>query len=134
MTFFRWSCSSRQRLRGCGTDAEQVSRFARVAVEHPCPLPFVFSAREIYYCRSVADPAVALCASFCCKEAFFKALGEPYPFPSCEFFYEEHASVHRIRLGRDLRRDCGIHRVQAQVLSRGTSSASRQIAVTLFVY
>ena len=30
-----------------------------------------------------------LCASFCCKEALYKAIGTPYNFNECEFFIEE---------------------------------------------
>jgi phosphopantetheinyl transferase (holo-ACP synthase) len=49
-------------------------------------MPFVFTKREISHCDKFQDPAPALCASFCIKEAMFKALGKAYNFTDCEFF------------------------------------------------
>jgi len=80
-------------LIGCGIDAESVDRFRRYDLRDN-PLPMVFSSDEISHIRSLSDRALGLCASFCCKEALFKALGKPYTFNQCHLFYEPHTDLH----------------------------------------
>ena len=84
-TFRRWTIDAPLRLAGCGVDAERADRFAAMVGESGHPFPFVFSWREIAFARANKQPAACLAASFCCKEAVLKALGEPYDFTQCVF-------------------------------------------------
>lgn len=48
----------------------------------------VFSEKELEHIRTLEDKSLGFCASFCCKEAFFKAVGVPINFTECELFYD----------------------------------------------
>ncbi len=58
----------------------------------------VFSAREVEYINRLADPAFGFCAAFCCKEAVFKALGQPINFVECELLYIPDQVIQQPRL------------------------------------
>lgn len=58
----------------------------------------VFSTNEINHTRTLTEQAVGLCAAFCCKEAVYKALGQPFDFTECELFYTPHESLQRPQL------------------------------------
>jgi len=62
---------------GVGVDAERIERF-RASGNAKNPLPLVISDREFERASVQPDPASALCASFCFKEALFKAVGAPF--------------------------------------------------------
>ncbi len=68
----------------------------------------VFSARELEHARSLADPARALCAAFCCKEALFKALDTMFEYPECELLFDPDSERQRLLLDPGLVRDQGI--------------------------
>lgn len=53
----------------------------------------VFSEKELEHIRTLDDRPLGFCASFCCKEAFFKAVGVPINFTECELFYDPATSV-----------------------------------------
>jgi phosphopantetheinyl transferase (holo-ACP synthase) len=98
-----WSFSSSRRLIACGIDSERIDRFRGWASEPARAPSFVFTGREIGHACGLADAALGLCASFCCKEAVFKALGGPYDFTDCEFFMNEDEEPARIHLSEGLR-------------------------------
>lgn len=70
-------------LAGVGVDAEEVRRFKKLAAGSQ-PWRLVFSPAEAERLAAQPQPDLALCAAFCCKEAFCKALGERYPFVELE--------------------------------------------------
>lgn len=81
-----FSSESDNPLIGCGIDSEKIERFAKY-IEKKNPLPHVFSKREVAHIHTLEDKALGFCASFCCKEAFYKAVDQPFSFPDSEFFY-----------------------------------------------
>jgi phosphopantetheinyl transferase (holo-ACP synthase) len=93
-------------LLGAGIDAEQVERFHRVAAT-PAGWDVAFAPGEISYALSQPDPARALCASFCCKEALFKCLRQPFNYPDCMLNYDPAQRDYVLgltgRLGEELR-------------------------------
>lgn len=63
------------RVFGCGVDIEELGRFERyVAAENDSLMRDICSPRE-YENLSVGERKTRCALSFCCKEAFFKALG-----------------------------------------------------------
>lgn len=89
------------RLLGCGIDAEDSRRFTKLVGEnHPWPL--VFSRREVDHSRSLPDPAWALCASFCAKEALCKAVQTPFDLALCELLATPGQAAH-LHLAEELR-------------------------------
>jgi phosphopantetheinyl transferase (holo-ACP synthase) len=70
-------------LRGLGLDAETAARFERHAGADR-RLTSVWTPRELDHAAAQADPGRALCASFCCKEAVFKAAGGGVRFTTVE--------------------------------------------------
>ena len=92
-------------LAGCGIDAENADRFARWKREGREPSPLIFSTREIGHCASLPDEPGGFCASFCCKEAVFKALGQPFNGPECELFWMPDTEQYSIGLSERLRAD-----------------------------
>jgi len=101
-------------VRGIGIDAEQVSRFEKFAAgERPWRL--VYSAREAQYLAAQPQAARAFCAAFCCKEAFYKALGEFYPFPEFECLYRAGAPGQEFVLAPGLKERHGIGEVRVSI-------------------
>jgi phosphopantetheinyl transferase (holo-ACP synthase) len=86
-TSLTWTFSSCRDLVSCGIDSERISRFHKFKTGSPDFMPFVFSGKERDYCATLENPGQGLCASFCVKEAMFKAIRRPYNFTDCEFFY-----------------------------------------------
>ena len=103
------------RLLGCGIDAEHIERFSRWTGHGAEPPPFIFSPREIGYYRARSDCATGLCASFCCKEAVFKAIGNPYNFTDCELLWEPFKKRYTFLLSAALRREYSISDQKAVV-------------------
>ena len=114
-------------LLGCGVDAERVARFRKFADE-TCPMPMVFSEAEVAHNRTLANPEVGFCASFCCKEALCKALEHPFNFPECEFLYRDAPAPHGVTLAPALRNELGILDVQVTVLSNDVPGGKSQRA------
>lgn len=86
----------------------------------------------MYFYRSLAKPSVGMCASFCCKEAFYKALGEPYHFPDCELFYQETSGTLPVTLAEPLRTAFGIRDAVATVRKGFPCAEELLVAVYLF--
>ena len=100
-------------MRGIGIDAEQVSRFEKFAAgERPWRL--VYSAREARHLAAQPQAARAFCAAFCCKEAFYKALGEFYPFPEFECLYLPGAPEQEFVLSPGLQERRGVDEVRVR--------------------
>jgi phosphopantetheinyl transferase (holo-ACP synthase) len=129
-TSFLWSCDPGRALLGCGVDIEKISRFSHVRFSGPHPFPFVFSKSEIDHCRSLRVPAMGLCASFCGKEALFKARGAPYHFPDCECFLDESTAKLSINLSGSLEREA---RHVSTMLERNPLDRD-EIVVTLLLF
>jgi len=97
MTFSKSTCNrTRSHLCGYGIDAEYPRRFSRFTREKEHPLPFVFSPQEWDHARQSSCPEKALCISFCCKEAMYKALDMPYNFTECTFTGATHNGVQPV--------------------------------------
>jgi len=94
MISLTWNYNHHYKFASCGVDAERIDRFLSITRGSDFPMPFVFSAREAKYIQKLANPERGFCASFCCKEALFKALSASYNFPECEFFMDEVKSSH----------------------------------------
>jgi phosphopantetheinyl transferase (holo-ACP synthase) len=102
-------------LQGCGIDSEKISRFETIARESGYPFPFVFSRAEMDHCRRLTNPALGLCAAFCCKEALRKAIAVPYNFTDCEALFDEHNRTVSLHLTESLMRDADIGEIRADV-------------------
>ncbi len=89
-------------LRGIGVDAEQVSRFAKLAAGDK-PWRHVYSPREAGHLAAQPQAALAFCFAFCCKEALCKALGAAYAFPEFECLYRPDALEQEILLAPGFR-------------------------------
>ena len=131
MTSSRWICSSSLPIKWFGIDAERVVRFERIAGEAGHPMPFVFSAREIYFQRSLPSPALGLCVSFCCKEAVFKALGTPFNFCDCELLYEPGSVSTPIHFQEHLKREQGI--AEGVAVVRTDCGPSSEVVVSVYL-
>jgi len=93
-------------LVGCGVDCEAVARFAPMLAADDHPMPFVFTRAEVDRARTLPNPARALGACFCAKEAVFKALG-PYNFTDCELVLAPDGAA-RLRLAQSLAAEHGV--------------------------
>jgi phosphopantetheinyl transferase (holo-ACP synthase) len=82
---------------GIGIDAEQVARFEKFAAG-AAPWRLVYSEREARHLAAQPRVAVAFCAAFCCKEAFYKAFGAPLSFPHLECLYLDGGAEPRLVL------------------------------------
>jgi len=111
-----WSSEPAYELIGCGVDAERVDRLQRLVGE-PHPWPMVFSPSEITHSRSLPHPARGLCASFCCKEATFKAIKDPINFTDCQLLFEPGSSLQTLQLSAKLRQRYGITRASVWILA-----------------
>jgi phosphopantetheinyl transferase (holo-ACP synthase) len=90
----------------------------------------VFSAREIEHARSLDDPAWALCAAFCCKEALTKALGAMFEYPECELLFDPSSERQQPLLAPRLRSE---HRIaECAALVRPWGAGECLAAVTCF--
>ncbi len=88
---------SEKPLIGCGIDGEAIERFTRYAGQEN-PFPMVFSSDELNHIQTLPDQAVGFCASFCCKEAFYKAHGTPLDYTECELFYTPDKTLQHPKL------------------------------------
>lgn len=62
-------------IAGIGIDIVDVSRIKKILTSNPSFPDKIFTAREIEYCQSKADPSLSYAVRFAAKEAFMKALG-----------------------------------------------------------
>lgn len=98
MLSFKTSAS----MLGCGIDSEHVERFARLELEGNEPPPLVYSQNEINHCFTLKDSFIGFCVAFCCKEAIFKALQEPYDFTCCELLWTPSQEQFQCDLAEEL--------------------------------
>jgi phosphopantetheine--protein transferase-like protein len=119
-------------LRGCGVDLERVARFERLAAPDAESWPLVFSAREIDHARSLDDPARALCAAFCCKEALTKALGTIFDYPECELLFDPTSEHQQPLLAPRLRSEHAIADCAVLVRAWGEGDGECLAVVTCF--
>lgn len=111
---FTFSSESSLRLLGCGVDAERIGRFVGLSVRDAWPL--VFTPNELSHIRFLPDQAEGFCASFCFKEAFFKAIGEPYNFTECELLLEPEALIQPHTISVELCGQYGIRDSEVRIL------------------
>lgn len=72
---------------GIGLDLVDIGRFRRVLDRRPSMWERLFTAGEVGYVRTLADPVPSLAARFAAKEAVMKALGVglgSFPFVDVE--------------------------------------------------
>ena len=105
-------------MRGAGVDAERVARFDRPGLSRN-PLPMVFTEREAAFARASGDPARALCAAFCAKEALFKAAGRPVDVRGFEVFARPGADRPDVVIGEELARDLGGGSIEVRLFEDG---------------
>jgi len=74
---------------GIGTDLERIDRVAEI-LKNPAFLPRFFGESERAELASRGNPPASVCAAFCVKEAFGKALGTGlrYPMREVELVHE----------------------------------------------
>lgn len=113
-TLLAWRYDAAETLLGCGVDAEEIHRFTRF-LDDPDRYALIFSAREHLHNRALGQPLDGYCASFCCKEAVFKALEKPFHFSECELFYTPQQVVQELCLSAEMRRSFGIRRAMVWV-------------------
>lgn len=102
-----FSFESEHLLLGCGIDCEKIERFAKY-IDHPRPLRLAFTPKEVEHISTLEDQALGFCASFTCKEAFFKAAGKPFKFTDCELFFVADQPIQRPTIPLSLQRSFGI--------------------------
>ena len=115
MTSSTWTSDERATLLGVGIDAERVDRFER---SRPTgnPLPLVFSDREVEHATVSSEPAAALCAAWCFKEALFKALGRPFDPREAEWLAGDQPGSGEVRLSGEIRLEFRAEEVSVRVL------------------
>jgi 4'-phosphopantetheinyl transferase EntD len=111
-----WSYRTHNTLVACGIDSEQKNRLLPWKNEPP---PFIFSPKEIAYYANHPEPLTGLCFSFCCKEAVFKALKEPFNFIDCELFWDSVQPVQNVILTIQLKNQFHIKESIAYTEIRG---------------
>lgn len=132
MTSSTWISEAPGALIGCGIDCESTGRFEALLARDPHPLPSVFTAREIESALSLPEPARALCAAFCAKEATVKALGAPFDLTACELVDRGPDGGFDLVLAEALRRERGIRSASAVV--REEPGAPGEILVVVQLY
>ena len=110
-----WHCRSASRLLACGVDAERIERFEELSGRE-LPWPMVFSPGEASHNRGLPDPAEGFCAAFCCKEAVFKAIEQPFRFTDCELLLDPGRPDQALRLSPGLCGRLGIAASSARIL------------------
>jgi phosphopantetheinyl transferase (holo-ACP synthase) len=110
-----WQGKSALPLLGSGVDLERPDRFQRYVDPQADVWPLVFSERELGHARAQLEPARALCAAFCAKEAFTKALRTAFEYTECELLLEPASSHQRLRIADPLAAAQGIVQCDARV-------------------
>lgn len=97
----QWIFSSKRKIFGCGIDSERIDRFADVEKSGEWSFPFVFSRREYTELQLLSNPRAGFCASFCCKEAVHKAVGEYFNYTQCVLRYQPGRRIAPIEFGKE---------------------------------
>jgi phosphopantetheinyl transferase (holo-ACP synthase) len=131
-----WAISSWQErsclpLLGSGVDLERADRFLRYVDPQADVWPLVFSERELGHARAQLKPARALCAAFCAKEAFTKALrAAAFEYTECELLYAPDEERQPLLLAEALTSSLGVAHCEAQV----RWPTSDECLVVVYVY
>ena len=127
-----WSFDERLALLACGIDSERIGRFRAWTSGKDAAPDWIFSEAERRHFENLDEPARGCCASFCCKEALMKALGEPFDYTACELLYHPGDDVHEIRLDRELVERYGIGKSKAMTLTNALDEEEMILVVYLF--
>jgi len=127
-----WSFNETLALLACGIDSERIGRFTTWASGKDSAPGWIFSEAEQKHFAALAEPAHGCCASFCCKEALLKALGEPFDYAACELFYHPGDRVHEIRLDRELAARHGVGKSIAVTLINALDEEEMIVVAYLF--
>lgn len=105
---------------GIGVDAVDVERFARVLERTPRTRERLFTAEELSYADSLADPMPSLAARFAVREAAMKALGVglgAFEFHDISVQRLETGQPRIVQAGRaaELASRCGVERWQVSM-------------------
>ncbi len=114
MTSSIWTFNLTGPLIGVGIDAESSGRFSGFG-PNDHPLPLVFSEREALHCDGLPDAARGYCASFCAKEAFFKAVRVPMDPRACRLLWDPASEVQELELDPALAAETGVISAWARV-------------------
>ena len=90
----------------------------------------IFSLREITHCAALDDQARGLCASYCCKEAVFKTIRQPFNGPECELFWQPDVEEYPITLSGRLRGEYAV----SGGLARVTMKKSGECLVQAYLF
>jgi phosphopantetheinyl transferase (holo-ACP synthase) len=131
MTSSTRSCEPRAPLVGCGVDCEAAARFAPMLAADDHPMPFAFTRAEVARARMSPFPARTLCASFCAKEAVFKALRNPYNFTDCELLLSAD-DIADLRLAPALCAEHGIGKATIEIRDVPEADGVVMAVVVLF--
>ena len=123
-----WNFSTDLPLKSCGIDTETIDRFSRCAPPPEHSMPFVFSKREYDHAFSLPEPSRGLCAAFCCKEAFRKALAEPYNYTDIELEWHPGDEEHKLVLDAKLKEQHGILDASA-IIKKNPADGDQLIAL-----
>lgn len=110
-----WTSETPLPLVGCGIDTERPDRFRKVAAGE-AEWPMLFSPEESALLRAQPDPALAFCASFCCKEALLKAVESTYSYTEARLLYRPGAEVQQPELSPGLMQRFGLSGVTMRFL------------------
>ncbi len=123
------SFNTNKKLLACGIDSEHIERFTRLCTGEKALSPLIFSPKEIEHCFSLDNPSIGFCASFCCKEAMYKACKQPINFNTCELFWTPSKEKYHVTLPNDFYLE---HKIQEAIAQVETSSA-KECIVTVFL-
>jgi len=127
-----WSFEETRTLLACGIDSERIGRFRAWASGTDEAPGWIFSEAEKKHFSGLAEPARGCCASFCCKEALMKALGETFDYASCELFYSPRERVHEMKLDRELAARYGIGKSIAVTMTNALDEEEMIVVAYLF--
>ena len=119
---------------GVGIDLVDVPRFAAVMARRPSMGARVFTAGELAYAHSLADPVPSLAARFAAKEAVMKALGVglgAFPFVDVEVDRQASGQPHLLVKGRAAEVAAGRGVARWLVSLTHTSVSAAAVAVAL---
>ncbi|OHD59171.1 MAG: hypothetical protein A2096_12420 [Spirochaetes bacterium GWF1_41_5] len=109
------NCDSSCKIVACGIDTESISRFLPFCRQSINPMPMVYSSYEYRLSLHHKNPAVFLCAAFCCKEAVFKALQKPYNFNTCVLGEITENKYHQLQVSDPVFKEANIDKIFARL-------------------
>ncbi len=127
----KWTFSSPGKIFGCGIDSERIDRFADIEMSGEWSFPFVFSRREYTELQLYSNPRTAFCASFCCKEAVHKVVGEYYNYTECVLRYQPGRRIAPIEFGKEFTQAYTVSHGIAEIVQQ-PSAGEITVSVVLF--